>query len=499
MSRWRSMAVAMMLVLAACSETSEGSGAQDSQIADTVGSSVDTSAERVEESTSTTAPRGFTSEQEAEFQTALEDFYGLQSIDNARRVVELMTLSGEQRFAPWLVDLVQMGLSNLLGVEIIQTLAALTGIEPVGETFTDFGRMGSYVDDQAIDPGEGYREWKLTLYDRIDSAFVPLLDSVTDADRFNRIRFGGVKPGGIPELNDPERISASEAQEWITDDEVVLGVDLDGEVVAYPFRIVGHHELVNDTVAGIPVSVVYCTLCRTGLLFDRRAQGQVLDFQTSGMLINSNKIMVDRQTNTLWHHAAGLGIGGALEGVTLDLFPMETTTWAEWFAEHPDTEVLDIPEPIFFDDPERPPIAYPYEAGGPYGQYYENPKTWFPIRQVSDALEIKDEVLGIQHGGGVLAISVEDVASGPNRYLQVGTSAVVVVPNSRGARVYGADDEALALLSGLENGAEVVVAAADGDSVTLIDGAKLDRIAIEQGFWFSWFDRHPTTELWPEE
>ncbi|MEM7324257.1 MAG: DUF3179 domain-containing (seleno)protein [Actinomycetota bacterium] len=433
-----------------------------------------------------------------EVDAAVARYVDTRSVDSAREVVQVMGQSRDIGYAPWLLDLTQTGISNRLTRDAIDVLGAMTGFEPTGVTFSDFGQIGSIVESQAIEPAPGYRDWKLALFERLDPAFRPLLASVTDDDRFNRIRFGGARRGGIPELNDPPRITAEEAGEWITDDEIVLGVAIDGEVVAYPFRIVGHHELVNDTVGGRPVSVVYCTLCRTGLLFDREVEGQVLDFETSGLLINSNKIMVDRQTDTLWHHAAGLGIGGELEGVTLDILPMETTTWAEWVASHPDTEVLEIPGPIFFEDPERPPIVYPYEPDSPYTAYYDDPTTWFPIRDVSDAFAAKDEVLGIRHAGGVLAVSVADVVSGPSRYFAVGDGAVVVVPNSRGARVYAVDEASLDALSGLDQGSTVTAAVADTDGAVLTDGSTLTRLAVEQGFWFSWFDLHPDTARWPE-
>ncbi len=494
---WPLVVVSLAMIAGACSSTGGSEGA---------GSAEPTPSTDASESTQTESPEpapGLSESEQVALEAAIDQFVVDRSVGKAREVVELVARSGDIGYAPWLIDLVQLGSSNLLGTEIIEVLGALVDVETTGDTFADFGRMGSVVESQAIDPAPGYRRWKLAVFERLDPAFRPLLESVTDDEQFNRIRYGGVRRGGIPELNDPVRIPASEALDWITDDEVVLGVELDGEVVAYPFRIVGHHELVNDTVADRPVSVVYCTLCRTGLLFDRRVDGEVLDFQTSGMLINSNKIMVDRQTDTLWHHAAGLGIGGEHVGVTLDQFPMETTTWAEWYARHPNTEVLDIPAPIFFDDPERPPISYPYEPGGPYSAYYEEPGTWFPIREISDALEPKSQVIGIEYAGGVLAVSVDEIVSGPNRYLGVGDGAVVIVPNSQGARVYAAEPgsaalAALAELAGSEQGAEVAVASVDADTATLPDGSVLERLAVDQGFWFSWYDRHPATELWPQ-
>ena len=133
-----------------------------------------------------------------------------------------------------------------------------------------------------------------------------LLADVDDELQLAGIMWGGVRRGGIPELNDPLRLKAAEAT-FMTDEELVLGAVVDGVAVAYPLRFLARHELANDTIGSVPVSVVFCTLCRSGWVFDRRADGRILDFETSGLLLDSNKLMVDRQTDSLWHHLTEIG------------------------------------------------------------------------------------------------------------------------------------------------------------------------------------------------
>ena len=319
-----------------------------------------------------------------------------------------------------------------------------------------------------------------------------MLTSVDDTLTLTRIQWGGVPRGGIPHLDDPARVSAAEA-DWMVDDEVVFGVELDGASVAYPFRILGHHELANDTVGRTPVSVVFCTLCRTALVFDRRVDGRVLDFATSGLLINSNKIMVDDQTDTLWSHLAGVGIGGPLDGVELAQFPVETTTWGEWLARHPDTETLAIPAPIFSDNPEQPPIAYEYGPASAYAFYYDDPNVWFPILDTPTGdLALKDSVIGIDRGGEQLAIGLDAAIDAGPRVFVVGGDPVLVVPGAEvGVRVY--DGSGLDLV----DGDRPEVTTSDGDRAVLGDGATLPRAIVDQGFWFAWFGNHPTTDWWP--
>lgn len=496
--------LALALVAAGCtSDANDGSGPVSSdpsseEAADTAAESGAVTAATVPEPPPPPAPgEGLTEAEEQALADAIDAFLEVRSADNGRAAVELMGRSGDLRYAPWLLDLVQLGLSNLLSRQAVEVLAELTG-QDLGEgtTFAQFGRYGTLIETWQVDPGPGYREWKLELFSGFDPEFVALLDSVGDEATFNRVRFGGVRRGGIPELNDPVRITPDEASEWITPDEIVLGVELDGVAVAYPFRIIGHHELVNDQVGDTPIALAYCTLCRTGLLFDRRVEGQLLDFQTSGLLLNSNKVMVDRQTDTLWHHSAGIAIGGALDGTELEFLPMETTTWAEWVEAHPETEVVDIPPPIFFDDPERPPIAYAYEAAGPYASYYEADSLLFPVRQAPDTFGQKDEVLGIELAGGQLAVAVAEVAAGPARFFPVGTGGVVVVAGQAGGRVYDASGSSL-MATAPAPGEPIEVERSDVEAAVLADGTTLPRLVVEQGFWFSWWERHPDTGVWP--
>ncbi|MGF1600059.1 MAG: DUF3179 domain-containing (seleno)protein [Acidimicrobiales bacterium] len=413
----------------------------------------------------------------------------------ASNVAGDMGLDGDRRWGPWLLDLLRLGPSTATDDVVAGALAEISGVaRPESRFITDDYRVyGQWVHNQAIEPGDGYRAWKEALYGPIDDDYAALLAAVDDDVLLGQIQWGGVPRGGIPELNDPARLPAPSA-DWMEPDEIVFGVTVGDEAVAYPFRILGHNELANDTVGDVPISVVFCTLCRTALVFDRRVEGQVLDFQTSGLLVNSNKIMVDVQTDTLWSHLGAVGLAGPLVGVELEQVVVETTTWAEWTAAHPDTEVLDIPDPIFYDEPERGAIAYPYKPDSPYRTYYDDPDVWFPILDTPTTdIGLKDEVLGLESGGAALAVDVAAVIDGGPRVFVVGGTPFVVVPvGSAGARVYdgiGAD--------GLVDGAAPVLVGSDGEAAVLDDGTVLPRVAATQGLWFAWFGNHPDTDWWP--
>ncbi len=218
----------------------------------------------------------------------------------AGNIATEMGLTGAVRWAPWLLDLGRLGGSTDTDVRTARALQDISGIPATGDPQDDALQYGIWARTEEIDPGPGYIEFKTKLFGLADPDFEHLLEGVGDRKVLARIRWGGVRRGAIPELNDQGRISVAEA-DFMIDEELVLGVVVEGQAVAYPLRFLARHEMANDHIEGIPVSMVYCTLCKSGILFDRRVGGQVLDFETSGMLIDSNKIMVDKQTETLWH------------------------------------------------------------------------------------------------------------------------------------------------------------------------------------------------------
>lgn len=424
----------------------------------------------------------------------ISDFLEAPNSSKGALVAQAMGQSGDPRYGAWLLDLYRLGRSTRIDTAAAEAFAELSGIPIVGQRTDDYRNYGNWVYNGGVDPGDGYRDWKLGVYGSIDQEFADLLAGTPDDVLLSQIQWGGVTRGGIPELNQPERVPASVA-DWMIEDELILGVVVAGLAVAYPIRILGHHELANDEIAGVPVSMVYCTLCRSGVLFDRRVGQQLLEFQTSGLLVESNKIMVDLQTDTLWRHQTGIGLAGPLEGEVLEQFPVLTTSWGEWIAEHPDSEVLAIPAPIFPDaatSPEQPAIAYSYKPGEAYRFYYEDPDVWFPVFDTPEVFELKESVLGISDGTTELAVQVAALAeSGPQVFV-VGVRTVAAVPTSSGALVYDLAG------SGLAAGPLAGLVDSTSEELRLDDGSSWPRVAISQLFWFAWFGEHPTTAWWPQ-
>ncbi len=156
----------------------------------------------------------------------------------------------------------------------------------------------------------------------------------------NEIMSGGPPKDGIPAIDNPKFVSVAEADRWIGDREPIIVFQHSGVVRGYPWQILMYHEIVNDEVAGLPVTVTYCPLCNTAIAFDRRLGDRVLDFGTTGKLRHSDLVMYDRQTESWWQQAVGEAIIGELTGTVLTFLPAPTVSWSDFRKEYPDAEVL---------------------------------------------------------------------------------------------------------------------------------------------------------------
>ncbi len=165
----------------------------------------------------------------------------------------------------------------------------------------------------------------------------------TTVEDWSEVLSGGPPKDGIPAIDDPVfRPVAAETR--LMPREPVIALEIDGEVPrAYPIRYLTWHEIVNDTVGGLPVAVTFCPLCNSGPTFDRRVNGRVLSFGVSGKLRNSDMIMYDRETESWWQQAIGEGIVGEMTGVELDQLPTWMESWGEFAARNPDGLVMDEP------------------------------------------------------------------------------------------------------------------------------------------------------------
>ncbi len=276
----------------------------------------------------------------------------------------------------------------------------------------------------------------------------------------NELLAGGPPPDGIPALDDPKFVKASTAT-FLEDDEPVLAIEVDGEARAYPIQIMTWHEIVNDTIAGRPVTVSYCPLCNSAIAYDRRLGDRVLDFGTSGLLYRSALVMYDRQTESLWSHFTGEAVIGTLTGEQVELIPMSTVSWSDWLDANPDGLVLSRdtghdraygqnPYPGY-DDVDSQPFLFEGEVDG--------------------RLAAKERVVGIRRGSDAVAIQTTELFE--RRVVEVDLGGEPVVVWLERGTASALDD------SSVEGGRDV---GATGVFEPVVDGRRLTFEPAENGF-----------------
>ncbi len=167
----------------------------------------------------------------------------------------------------------------------------------------------------------------------------PDTDFSKSAIDFGEILSGGPPKDGIPSIDDPAFRTVADVPH-MNETEPVIGLVVNGDARAYPLKILIWHEIVNDTVGGVPVTVTYCPLCNSSIVFERAAGGRVLDFGTTGKLRNSDLVMYDRQTESWWQQFSGTAIAGAMTGTELKILPSRLESWARFKERAPGGKVL---------------------------------------------------------------------------------------------------------------------------------------------------------------
>ena len=254
----------------------------------------------------------------------------------------------------------------------------------------------------------------------------------------------------IPSIDQPLFVTAGEVQ-FLRDDDLVLTVTHNGITRAYPTRILDRHEIVNDMFGSDPVAITYCPLCGSGLAFDRRQAGQVLDFGVSALLHNSDLVMYDRQTDSLWQQITGEAFAGKSRGSQLETLPLSMITWKNWREEYPEGQVLTV------DD-----IDSDHYQEDAYAEYAESDSIYMPVSATDARLHPKRVIYGIEIGERALAVDAGWLES-----------------EGRWSNEY---DGKKLFLKQQPNGE--VEASLDGEQLT-----------IHRMYWFAWYSFHPQTAL----
>ncbi len=307
----------------------------------------------------------------------------------------------------------------------------------------------------------------------------------------DKIKSGGPPKDGIPSIDNPKFVSAQEAI-FVSDDDLVIGLQLNGETKAYPLSIMVWHEIVNDKLSDTPMAVTYCPLCFTNQVFERKINGIETEFGTSGKLYNSNLVMYDRNTDSQWSQALGRAITGDLTGYELKRIPFDVIRWSDWKSLYPDTLVLSTDTGF----------ARPY-GSDPYGDYYTDSRVIFPVENSNDRLHPKEIILGFDDHNTHKAYKLADLESKKIINDQMDDKKILLVslfPRMARAFDRGIDDQVLEFefsnnkILDRQTGTEWNI---DGLAVSgPLQGKQLLRTGFNPGFWFEWVAFHPDTEIY---
>lgn len=266
---------------------------------------------------------------------------------------------------------------------------------------------------------------------------------------------GGPPKDGIPSIDNPKFISVAEA-DFLDDTDPGVAVSINGIDKFYPFQILVWHEIVNDNFNGKRVLVTYCPLCLTSIVFDPVVQGERVEFGTSGKLWESNLVMYDRKTDSLWSQILGEAIVGEMTGAKLTILPSDRMQFGQWKKQFPKGEVLS-----------KDTGALRTYGVDPYGDYYTSDNIFFTVSTNDNRLAKKDYVLGIIIDGKAKAYYTEAVKNAGEVRDEFAGNVIIAK--------YDADLDVVRIFK-------------------QVDG-ELERINPIGGFWFSWVAAHPNTEL----
>lgn len=270
------------------------------------------------------------------------------------------------------------------------------------------------------------------------------------------IRAGGPARDGIPAINKPAFEKVDEALAWLDPADRVLGVVIKGRARAYPVKILNWHEIVNDKIDDQFFAVTYCPLCGTGMVFATNAGKGALFFGVSGLLYNSDVLLYDHNSESLWSQIMGKAISGPLKGTEIPQLPVTHTSFGSWMQRYPQTEVLS-----------RKTGHRLNYRDSPYKGYEKTRRLYFKVsHRAPDNYHPKERVLGVKIDGKTKAYPFKELSA-------QGLSEVIDTVGDRPLKIVW-DEQAQSAI------------AVD------MQGKQLPAVT---GFWFAWYTFYPETEV----
>lgn len=269
----------------------------------------------------------------------------------------------------------------------------------------------------------------------------------------DEIHSGGPPKDGIPSVDQPKFLKAGQSK--LEAGDRVLGLMWNGVAKAYPVDIMNWHEIVNDRFGSDPVVITYCPLCGSGVAFHAQVRGEAIEFGVSGLLYNSDVLLYDRKTESLWSQLLSRAVTGEMNGTRLKVLPLMVTTWEEWKQLYPETVVLSRDTGHFRD----------YDRD-PYAGYETSQGIYFPVSKKDPRYHPKEQVLGLEIKGQFKAYPVAELSLKAGKFKDEFAGQTFTIdynPVSQSARFFNSLGE---------------------------------EIAVIRTFWFAWYAFHPETAVY---
>jgi len=269
----------------------------------------------------------------------------------------------------------------------------------------------------------------------------------------DKILSGGPSKDGIPSIDKPKFIDIKDVH-YLRDEDIIIGLNHNGIQKAYPTRILVWHEIANDTIDTLNVAVTYCPLCGTAMVFDREIEGKLRSFGVSGLLYQSDVLMYDRETNSLWSQLAMKSISGKSVGSELKWLPSQHLTWKAWKTKYPNSKVLSLDTGYNRN----------YNAS-PYANYINSEDVMFPVPKNRDDLSNKTWVVGVIIDGVAKAYDVNKLPDKKEVKDTIGKTNIIIKYDKE----------------------------KNHPSVITEDKKEIASVLV---YWFAWQAFYPNTEIW---
>ncbi len=269
----------------------------------------------------------------------------------------------------------------------------------------------------------------------------------------------GVEKDGVPVIDHPKFENVNNADTYLNNDGIGIAFSQNGSWRFYPYQILVWHHAINDTVGDVPVLVSYSPLAFSGSVFSRSFNGITLDFGSSDKMYNTDLLLYDRKTNSMWDVMMRQAISGDMKGMMLVPLVSTVMSWNDFKTAHSGGMVLSRDTGFVRD--------YTHD---PYEDYYSNEDILFPVAVKDARLSSKELIYGIETSNGVKAYTVKELEKSSTIADSIGSQKISIV-----------DDPATHVVHAFSLNA---------------DDSRSAELPITQAYWFAWAAAHPKTDLY---